>query len=258
VSASGDLVSWWNGLKSQLSNYADAKGFQWKISPANSPWRQGQSERAIQTVKRLLKISVGDSRLTPSELQTILYETANLCNDKPMGINRTPEADGSFKVLTPNCLLMGRSSNAVPDDTLLVQNLKKSDRYLLIQQITQDFWQRWTNDVTPEYVIRQKWHETQRNLKPGDLVLVHDKSAFKGKYLMAIVDSVKISNDGRVRSCTVKYRNSDSKDRPQEYTGGKEIKITRSVQRLTLLLAVEDQESKLVTCENSVIKDTTI
>ena len=89
-------------------------------------------------------------------------------------------------------------------------------------------------------------------------MLVHDKLMFKGKYLMAIVDSVKTSDDGRVRSCTVKYRIPSSKDASKEYTGGKEIKITRSVQRLSLLLAVEDQESKLVTCENRVMKDTTV
>ena len=196
-----------------------------KKSPADSPWRQGQCEVSIKQVKRLLKIAVGEVKLTPSELQTALFEVANLCNEKPIGVNSSPEADGSFKVLTPNCLTMGRSSNAVPDDTNLAENMKHSERYKLIEQVTADYWKRWTAEITPLHVIRQKWHESKRNLKIGDLVLVHDKSPIKGKYTLAIVDEVKISTDGFVRSCVLKYSIPHAKDSTREYSGCKEIKI---------------------------------
>lgn len=53
--------------------------------------------------------------------------------------------------------------------------LNKADRYELIQTVTERFWARWTDEVTPECVIRQKWHETGRNLQNGDVVLVHDQ-----------------------------------------------------------------------------------
>ena len=71
-------------------------------------------------IKRLIKVSVGVTRLTPSELQTVLFEVANLSNDRPIGVNRSPEADGTYHVLTPNCLLQGRSQHWLPDDAELV------------------------------------------------------------------------------------------------------------------------------------------
>ena len=252
VSASGDMSSWWNMLSVDLMNQAEKQGFVWETSPADSPWRQGQSEVSIKHVKRLLKIAVGDIKLTPSELQTALFEVANLCNEKPIGVNSTPDSDGVFKVLTPNCLIMGRAHSAVPDDSNLAENMKHAERYKLIQQVTLDYWKRWVTEITPLSMVRQKWHETKRNLMPGDLVLVHDKSPIKGKYTLAIVDEVKTSQDGLVRSCILKYRIPHAKDAVREYSGSKEIKISRSVQRLTLILPIEDQKASLVVDEGYV------
>ena len=245
-SASGCMTSWWPRLQGDLVQISNTQGFSWDVRPGNSPWRQGKSEVSIKIVKRLLKIAIGDSKLTPSELQTVVFEVANLCNERPLGINKSPRSDGSFKVLTANCLLMGRSSNKVPDDSILAESMKKRDRYQLVEQVTRDFWQRWTAEVTPMQVIRQKWHQTSRNLQIGDIVLVHDKSPLKGDYKMAVVESVKVSEDGLVRSGIVSYRIPNSKDALGEYSGGKLVKISRSVQRLSLLLAVEEQPGKMV------------
>ena len=86
----------------------------------------------------------------------------------------------------------------------------------------------------------------------GDVVLVHDQNPVKGKYLLAIVEEVKESKDGFVRSCVVRYRIPDPKavvramrKEKKRYPMGKEVKITRSVQRLTLLLPVEEQIGRL-------------
>ena len=94
-------------------------------------------------------------------------------------------------------------------------------------------------------IIRAKWPETGRNLKTGDVVLIHLKTPIKGKYTMAIVESVETSKDGLVRSCDVGYRIPKSTDPVDTYTGGKWISLTRSVQRLTLILPVEEQTNPL-------------
>ena len=243
--AAGTMVNWFEHLRGQLSDQIGTAGFVWQVSPADSPWRQGKSEVSIKMVKRLLKIAVGTIRLTPSELQTALFEIADICNNRPIGINRTPDSNGVCKVLTPNCLLMGRALNKVPDDEDIIREMKKIDRYELIQQVARDFWARWVTEVTPLHVVRQKWHQTQRNLAKGDIVLVHANSPIKGKYTVAKVDSVNVSDDGKVRSCSVVYRIPNNKDSIADYTGGKLIKLTRSVQRLTLLLSKEEQEENM-------------
>ena len=242
-------------MKDQLSSFATGSSFSWEVSPANSPWRQGKCEVRIKLLKKLITIAIGSARLTPTELQTVVFEAANLCNERPIGVHKVPKADGTFQVLTPNCLIMGRSLNKVPDDSNLASHLKKSDRYQIIQQVTADFWKRWTEEITPESVIRQRWHETGRDLQIGDIVLIHESSPIKGRYTLGIVESVKISKDGLVRSCVVGYRIPSSRDSIGKYSGGKKVIVTRSVQRLSLLLPIEDQSGKLVVNGDQVAVD---
>ena len=106
VAASGALVYWWNEMQTPLRTFAGSEennkqSFTWSISPADSPWRQGKVERRIGYVKRLLKLSVGDTKLTPLELQTCLMQVANICNERPLG-GLMPREDGTFEVITPN------------------------------------------------------------------------------------------------------------------------------------------------------------
>ena len=258
VSSSGNLESWWSTMGNQLSELATSSNFEWEISPANSPWRQGRCESRIKSLKRLLTISASYTRLSPLELQTILYEAANLANERPIGLVKSPTADGSFKVITPNTLLLGRSLNKVPDDINLGVHLRHSDRYELIQQVTSEFWDRWCQEVTPAHVIRQKWHQTGRNLTCGDVVLIHDKSPVKGTYILGVVEAVNVGDDGLVRSCSVGYTVGSKKDSVEKYTGGRRIVVSRSVQRLTLVLPVEEQTRSLQVVNNDVIKATKV
>ena len=143
----------------------------------------------------------------------------------------------------------------MPDDTELASHMTLGDRYELVQQVTSEFWKRWCIEVTPQSIIRQKWHETQRNLSKGDVVLVHDQGPLKGKYTLAVVKEVNLSRDGLVRSCTVQYRIPNPKDVVRRYTGGKEVTLKRSVQRLTLLLPVEEQSKTLLVRDGQVVED---
>ena len=138
-----------------MNNLAGEKNFEWKLSPADSPWRQGKAERRIGVVKRLLRISIGDTRLSPLELQTILMEIANICNERPIGLSQ-PRDDSSYTVLTPNHLLLGRSGNVLPDDAELAEDLPGPSRYRLINVVTTTFWKKWANEVTPRLISQIK------------------------------------------------------------------------------------------------------
>ena len=105
-------------------------------------------------------------------------------------------------------------------------------------------------------IIRVKWHETGRNLRTGDIVLLHDKSPIKGRYQLGVVESAQKSEDGLVRSCQVGYK--IPKEPSKVYYGeenwkngrGKWISVSRSVQRLHLLLPVEEQDKPLTVEED--------
>ena len=99
-------------------------------------------------------------------------------------------------------------------------------------------------EVTLLQVIRQRWHQTKRNLQVVDLVLVHDSSKLRGKYKLAKVTAVKVSHDGLVRSCTMGDRQTRSLTKRKEHRSVWQS-LERSVQRLTLLLPVEEQAEEL-------------
>lgn len=251
VSASGKLVNWWKDMHDPLTSYAGSKGFRWEISPADSPWRQGKAERRIGVVKRLIQLSVGDTRLTPLELQTALMECANICNERPLGLHKKPREDGTFEVLTPNQLLMGNSENPLPDDTHITDSLSVKDRYRVINHMTNNFWKKWCMLVSPNLIVRQKWHVKSRNLQVGDLVMIADSSKIKSKYKLGIVDVANVSNDGCVRSVVVRYYNK--KGLSEDWTP--EL-VKRSVQRLTLILPVEEQDLPLMVKDTDVVQVT--
>ena len=236
-SASGKLENWWSSFEEPLKTFACTKNFEWKISPPDSPWRQGKVERRIGVVKRILQLSLGDTRVTPLELQTVFTETSNICNERPLGLSN-PRDDGSYDILTPNNLLIGRSINVLPDDTKLSSDLGVTDRYRIVNHVTTVFWEKWCKEITPQLIFRQKWHEKTRNLSVGDVVMICEPSQIKAKYKLAIVETVHTSNDGCVRSATLRYSNIKG-ERCTRTT------VKRSVQRLVLIIPIEEQKSEL-------------
>ena len=237
-SASGKLESWWVTMGDSLRTYGSTKNFKWEISPPDSPWRQGKAERLISIVKKQVNISVGDTRVTPVELQTIFMEVANMCNERPLGLSK-PREDGSYNVITPNQLLLGRSTNVLPDDTELVDSLPMKARYRIVHHVTMTFWKQWASEVSPVLVNRPTWHTKGRNLCVNDVVLICHSTAIKGKYRLAVVEEVKVSDDGCVRSVLLRYAvvTKDNKSRV--------VRVRRSVQRLALILPVEEQSSPI-------------
>ena len=83
-----------------IYSYIHMKGF-WTV-------REGHLAKAI---KSQIKLSVGDTWLTPLELWTTLMEIANQCNDRPLEGVLSRE-DGSFEAVRPNHLIARRSGMA--------------------------------------------------------------------------------------------------------------------------------------------------
>ena len=140
------------------------------------------------------------------------------------------------------------------DDTKLSQLLSASCRYQIVKHVTSLFCQMWSSEVAPGLVTRQKWHERMRNLTPGDLVMICEATKIKGKHRLAVVEEVKKSGDV-VRSATLRYSIRD--DSAGVNTRGgigvvNSVRVSRSIQRLALIMPVEEQEGPLEVYENSL------
>ena len=93
----------------------------------------------------------------------------------------------------------------------------------------------------------------QRNLPVNDIILIHDASLIKGKYTLAIVAETKMSKDGLVHSCKVRYGLPKYTKDSKKYVNHQWISLSRSIQRLMLLLSVEEQDGKTYSIENNKV-----
>ena len=215
---------------SEIEKLGVAKGSEWVFSPADAHWYNGSAEALVKSAKRALTAAVGDStnllRMKFSEMLTVMYESAELINERPIGIHPSHPDEG---YLCPNNLILGRSSNEVPQE--IFQNVTTTKvRFLFVQQVVNAFWKRWVREVFPNLVLQKKWHTQSRNLMKGDVVLVQDINAIRGKWKRAVVQEPKISKDGKVRRVVISYRTAS----------GMYVEVERAVQCLVLLVPVNE------------------
>jgi hypothetical protein len=176
----------------------------------------------VKSVKRALNAAIGVKIFQFSELQTCMFEAAELVNERPIGVH--PSSPEEEVYLSPNDLLLGRSSVKVPQGKFLERTSDKH-RFDFIQTVVTSFWKRWMQEVFPNMVVEPKWHSEKRNLK-GDIVLVQDLNPVRGQWKMGLVEEAIVSEDKRVRRVLLSYTSHE----------GSRIKVERPVQKLIVIL----------------------
>ena len=91
--------------------------------------------------------------MTFSELQTVMYEAAQVVNQRPMGTHLESPEDSTY--LSPNDLILGRSSCYAPQGPFF-ERVNSKYRFDYIQGVVGRFWKKWTWEVFPSLVIRPK------------------------------------------------------------------------------------------------------
>jgi len=154
-----------------------------------SQYQNGATEIVVKLVKGIMSAlikSIGTSILSLNELNTLLKETANLCNERPIGVR--PNAVSNQEYLAPNSLLLGRSSTRISSGPFQQKDVYDErpeamrTRYLFVQRLVDNFWKQWTKTYLPTLIVRQKWHHLARNLECGDVCLVEDQNTFRGEW----------------------------------------------------------------------------
>lgn len=235
IGAEKELHEMWKAMdKAVLVSAGAEQGLKWIFGPGDAPWYQGAAESLIKTVKRCFTFAIGSKRLSTSEFQTACTDAANTLNERPLG--RLPDSDYDINILTPNCQLIGRPYSSNTGNWSSDNSLKS--RLALVSEIASDFWEKWKELYAPILMYQQKWHQPQRNLEVGDVVVVVDTNQLRNQYKIARVHEVYPSEDGKVRKVALSYKNFRVGDKLIEYKGCKNTLIMRSVHRLSLLVSV--------------------
>ena len=201
-------------------------GTTWSFCPPDAPWQNGSTEALVKSIKRALKCVMGNQVFSYAELQTVVYEAAQLVNQRPIGRHPTSPDEGAY--LCPNDLLLGRSTAHVPQGPFAEKNSMKH-RLQFIEEVVNSFWQRWSRDVFPNLVLEPKWHTERRNAQPGDVVMIQDSNAVRGNWKLGVITRILESKDGRVRNVEVRYKNNQT-----------EVLVRRPVQRLIVIVPAEE------------------
>lgn len=236
IGAEKELVEMWQRMNSDtVYKRSIEQGTQWTFGPADSPWHQGAVEALVKSAKRCFKLAVHGQRVSPAEFMTLCAETANMLNERPIGT--IPSDDSDIDILTPNCLLLGRTRASNPGGWSTSHSSKS--RLEVICEINDKFWKYWCEFYAPTLMYQHKWHKPQRDIQPGDVVAIADQNHLRGKYHIAKVTEVLPSKDGKVRSVTVVYKNFKQGEKVNTYKGANDTKVIRSIQRLALLVPVD-------------------
>ena len=228
VGASNELKSIVSSLSwSDIESYGHSFGATWEFSPPDGKWYNGAAEALVKSVKRALNAAIGQNILQFSELQTCLFEAAELVNERPIGVHPSSPEEGVY--LCPNDLLLGRTTNKVPQGPFRERTSDKY-RFDFLESIVKAFWKKWIREVFPNMLIQPKWHTEQRNCRKGDVVLVQDLNSVRGQWKMALVEEAIISMDGKVRRVLLSYKSPDNT----------RITVERPVQKLIILVPNEN------------------
>ena len=97
----------WNWKKIVASN----RTTNWQFTEIGCQWRNGLSEAMVKITKKCLKTAVpDDTKITYGEFVTLLAQVSYTINTRPIGVFGGNDQNDEIQPITPNQLLIGRSS----------------------------------------------------------------------------------------------------------------------------------------------------
>ena len=229
----------WNW--SQVEDKTSTDLTTWRFCPPASQWRNGLAESRVRAMKEGLDqlLPAGAKNLSFSEFQTVMRKLTNSINDRPLGIKTNGE--GEILPLTPNSLLLGRSSLQPhslvdsEDENRLVRRTK------FVEEVEQSWWRIWFVQCWKDLFPRNSWKVVSENLRPGDICLKgYNASLGPNRYVLCRVTKTFPDEDQLVRTVEVESRPRDSREKSLPYLSKDLVKERMSVQRLVIICRKEN------------------
>ncbi|XP_044014015.1 uncharacterized protein LOC122856410 [Aphidius gifuensis] len=162
-----------NDAQNKLQEFFNTKKIQWHFTPPLSPHFGGLWEAAVKSFKHHFKrVIKPDILLSQEEFNTLIIEIEAILNSRPLTPISTDPND--FMVLSPGHFLIGHALTTIRDHDYNNIPMNRLSRWQLIEQIKQEFWQRWHNEYLNEMINRSKWNKDNNNIEIGDVVLLKE------------------------------------------------------------------------------------
>ena len=127
----------------------------WTFSPERAPHFGGLWEAAVKSAKLHLRRTIGQQILNFEDFSTLLCQVESCLNSRPL-LLLSSLADDAVAVLTSGHFLIGRTLLSLPEENLSeVRSPLK--RWVLVQNITQHWWRRWSREYLQQLQRISKW-----------------------------------------------------------------------------------------------------
>lgn len=192
------------GGQTSILDYLHSKDCTWEFNPPHASHMGGVWERMIGVTRRILDSMLLQNKhtnLTHEVLCTLMAEVSAIINARPLiPVSSDPS---SPLLLTPALLLTQKPGLHAPPGDFTSKDLLKG-QWRQVQVLANEFWGRWKNEYLSTLHSRRKWCRTQRNLQPGDVVLLKQGHTPRNEWPLASVTSTFPSSDGKVRKVEVR------------------------------------------------------
>ena len=186
-----------NKIHTSLAN----KGVKWSFNPPLAPHFGGVHEAMIKSAKKAIYAVLQDADINDEELHTTFVGVEDLLNSRPITYQSSHPADEL--PLTPNHFLHGRVGGEFAADTVDTVDYVARKRWRRVQELVRHVWSRWMKEWLPELRRRRKWQQAQRDFVVGDIVLIIDADAPRGRWVMGRIECIYPGKDGHVRTVKV-------------------------------------------------------
>ena len=222
----------------------------WNFNVPRGSWWGGFFEIIVKLVKRCLRKTLQNARLTFEELETILVEIEAVLNSRPLTYSHDELSEPlTLSMLVTGKLLLNKNNDVLYDVTVADEDtntLNRRARYLC--KLLSYFRGRWRREY---HTSLRKHHNcllTKKLVRPvqcGDIVYVYDEKIKRQLWNIGRIKELLPGTDGQVRSAIV--RTMDKSKKP--------VNVIRPVQKLIPLeVAVTESAMKEETVEEPQIK----
>jgi hypothetical protein len=198
----------------------------WKFNPPAASHMGGIWERQIRSVRKVLSSLFRDhgTRLNDECFRTLLCEVEAIINSRPLTTMSNDIDD--YEPLTPNHILTLKPSMLPPPGQFQREDIYLRKRWRQVQYLAGLFWTRWKREYLLTLQQRSKWTVPERNLQPGDIVLLKEENVSRFYWPMARVTKSITDSKGVVRSVKLRTQSSE---------------LHRPIHKIVLLISKEDQ-----------------
>ena len=197
----------------EVLSYISEKAIQWKFITEYSPWKGGFYERLVGLTKNTLRKTLGRSKLTQTQMLTMVMETEAVINSRPLLYVDNDIKSGHC--ITPADFTSLNSKIGFPDmSDDEDQDFGENSTYMEIlkswkvgNRILNNFWRIWVLEYLPALTQRKMLANKRqkgvldRSPSIGEIVIIKEDNQPRGRWKMGkVVELIKGEVDGVERA----------------------------------------------------------